>query len=75
MIALDNNGAKCIRKASNAKTSNSFVVYLHVSEKLLEQRLRARGDCITEIEQRTEHDKEALMDIELYFQIEYLYYK
>ena len=66
MIALDNNGVKSIRRDSNAKISNSFVVYLHVSEKLLEQRLRSRGDCRSEIVQRMKHDKEALIDIEGY---------
>lgn len=66
MIALDNNGVKSIRGARNAKISDSFIVYLHVSEKLLGQRLRARGDCRSEIEQRMRHDREALVDIEEY---------
>ena len=66
MIALDNNGVKSIRKANNAKIANAFVVYLHVSEKLLEQRLRARGDSRSEIAQRMRHDREALLDIEEY---------
>ena len=63
---LDNNGVKSLRRDSNAKISNSFVVYLHVAEKLLEQRLRSRGDCRSEIVQRMKHDKEALIDIEGY---------
>ena len=66
MIALDNNGVRSIRKANNAKIANAFVVYLHVSEKLLEQRLRARGDSRSEIVQRMRHDREALLDIEEY---------
>lgn len=66
MIALDINGVKTLRRDSNAKISNAFVVYLYVSERLLEQRLRERGDCESEIVQRMKHDKEALLDIKEY---------
>ena len=66
MIALDINGVETLRRDNNAKISNAFVVYLYVSEKLLKQRLRERGDCESEIVQRMRHDKEALLDIKEY---------
>lgn len=66
MIALDTNGVKSLRRDKNARTLNAFFVYLHVTEKLLEQRLYARGDDRAEVVQRMRHDREALHDIEEY---------
>ena len=66
MIALDVNGVKSLRSDKNAMSVNAFIVYLNVTDKLLEQRLCARGDNRAEIAQRMRHDKETLIDIEEY---------
>ena len=66
MIALDVNGVKSLKGNKNIMTLNAFVVYLHVTEKLLEQRLYSRGDSKAEIAQRMRHDRDTLHDIKKY---------